>query len=101
MRQRYKVEGEVKKIKLKINDFVKRVGNLLSTCPDSIKDIYLDIGSQFKDKEALTFIENGHCSHCRFTINSSTQSLIESGKALEACPSCGRLLIPRAARATV
>lgn len=75
-----------------------RINSLLDLCQPSLKNMYLETQSRFKDKSPVSFLIEKKCSECHMQADSQLKTSLEEGRSLEFCPSCSRLLIPETAK---
>jgi len=93
------VKNKVSEENAKIEDLKSRMANLLEICEEAVRRSFQEANLRHEFKSPLALIEDNRCSKCQMHLPTSLTQPIESGKVLDFCPNCGRLLIPHSALA--
>ena len=91
------VKGLVNAQNVKIDDLKGRIANLIEICQPAIKSFFTEANNNHEYNSPLALIEDNRCNKCQMHLPSSLTQPVESGKVIELCPNCGRLLIPHTA----
>ncbi len=89
------VDLHTQKDKEEIQILEERIKIDLDSAPPSIKNIWNDLSKKFRFNSPLSFVENGVCLECRYSVGRNTENQIEKGGVIEFCPNCKRLLAPK------
>ncbi|TDJ08668.1 MAG: hypothetical protein E2O68_01740 [Deltaproteobacteria bacterium] len=93
------VKGHVNAENVKIEDLKGRINNLLDICQEPVKRSFVEANNRHEFNSPLALIEADRCNKCQIHLPTSLSQPIESGKVIDFCPHCGRLLIPHSALA--
>jgi predicted nucleic acid-binding Zn-ribbon protein len=91
------VKGLVNAENVKIDDLKERIGNLIEICQPVVKNLFTEANNNHEYDSPLALIEDNRCDKCQMHLPSSLTQPVESGKVIELCPNCGRLLVPHIA----
>ena len=91
------VKGLVNAENIKIDDLKGRIINLVEICDTPVKRSFIEANERHEFNFPIALIEDNRCNKCQMHLPSSLTQPVESGKVLEFCPNCGRLLIPHSA----
>ena len=94
------VAGDVEKEEAEIETINKKIRGFFQEIPDNLQESYGKVNEKYLYKKPLSFAINRQCHQCKFDIGGNTQSQVDTGRVLEFCPGCGRLLIPLAAKSS-
>ena len=93
------IQSEVDSLTLKDREEIKileeRIQLDLDSAPPSVKNIWNELHKKFRFNSPLTFVENGLCLECRYSVGRNLENQIDKGGVVEYCPNCKRLLAPR------
>jgi predicted nucleic acid-binding Zn-ribbon protein len=92
------VDKDISSEEKEIEDYNKKVEGLLSEIPENLKSNIVRVNVKFLYKKPLSFAINRECHQCKTDIGGNAQTQIDTGRVLEFCPSCGRILIPLAVK---
>lgn len=89
------VDLHTQKDKEEIKILEERIKIDLDSVPPTVKNTWTDLSKKFRFNSPLSFVENGVCLECRYSVGRNIENQIEKGGVLEFCPNCKRLLAPR------
>ena len=92
------IASETQGFKRAIENYKKRVDSLMDLLHPSLKSLYQEVENKFKKGGPVAFLIDKKCSKCHMLLDSTHKQSLESGRSLEFCPSCSRLLIPETAK---
>lgn len=96
------IKNEVQTQVLKEEEIIKgrqlRINSLMDLLHSSARTLYIDCEQRLAGKKAVAFLLDRKCSECHMLLDYNLKSSLELGHSLEACPHCGRFLVPDSAR---
>jgi predicted nucleic acid-binding Zn-ribbon protein len=77
-----------------IDLYEARVEGIISSLPPSMGKEFKSLMDKFENDKPLSFLKNGCCGQCHYSIPRTVEEALQKSFSLEYCPNCNRVLIP-------